>query len=77
MLKIPQGMFQAARVSAASLALATGRAGFRTSAVKAYKVCIIGGGGGIGQPMSMLLTLNPDVTEVRSRARVLLLKRAL
>ena len=28
------------------------------------KVCVVGGAGGIGQPMSMLLSMNPDVTHV-------------
>ena len=34
---------------------------FKTQAVK---VCVVGGAGGIGQPMSMLLKLNPDVSHV-------------
>lgn len=28
------------------------------------KVCVIGGGGGIGQPLSLLIKLNPDVTHL-------------
>jgi malate dehydrogenase len=35
-----------------------------TSAANAAKVCVVGGAGGIGQPMSMLLKMNPDVSHV-------------
>ena len=42
---------------------ATQRA-YSATAKAAYKVCVVGGAGGIGQPMSMLLKLNPDVTHV-------------
>jgi len=38
--------------------------GFKTSAVSNAKVCVVGGAGGIGQPMSMLLSMNPDVSHV-------------
>jgi malate dehydrogenase len=31
---------------------------------QAAKVCVVGGGGGIGQPLSLLLTLDPNVTAV-------------
>jgi malate dehydrogenase len=29
-----------------------------------FKVCVVGGAGGIGQPLSMLLTMDPNVAEV-------------
>jgi malate dehydrogenase len=45
----------AARLSARSLS---------TSAVNNAKVCVIGGAGGIGQPMSMLLKMSPVVSHV-------------
>ena len=35
-----------------------------SSAAAQAKVCVIGGGGGIGQPMSMLLSMNPQVSHV-------------
>ena len=39
-------------------------AGFHTSAANAAKVCVVGGAGGIGQPLSLLMKLNPMVTHV-------------
>jgi len=38
--------------------------GFHSSAAQAAKVCVVGGAGGIGQPLSMLMKLNPQVTHV-------------
>lgn len=38
--------------------------GFKTSAVANAKVCVVGGAGGIGQPLSMLMSMNPQVTHV-------------
>jgi malate dehydrogenase len=35
-----------------------------TSAVNNAKVCVVGGAGGIGQPMSMLLKMDPNVSHV-------------
>lgn len=37
---------------------------FHSTAARNAKVCVIGGAGGIGQPMSMLLKMNPDVSHV-------------
>jgi hypothetical protein len=37
---------------------------YHSSAAAAVKVCVIGGAGGIGQPLSMLLKLDPNVTHV-------------
>ena len=39
-------------------------AGFHTSAASAAKVCVVGGAGGIGQPLSLLMKMNPLVTHV-------------
>merc|ERR1711998_664485 len=39
-------------------------AGFHSTAAAMAKVCVVGGAGGIGQPMSMLLSMNPDVSHV-------------
>ena len=39
-------------------------AGFHSTAAQAAKVCVVGGAGGIGQPLSMLMKLNPLVTHV-------------
>jgi len=50
--------------TASLLNRASRSAGFHSTAAAAKKVCIVGGAGGIGQPMSMLLTLDPNVTEV-------------
>lgn len=44
-----------ARVAARSLS---------TSTTNQAKVCVVGGAGGIGQPMSMLLKMDPNVTHV-------------
>jgi len=35
-----------------------------TSSPKSFKVCICGGAGGIGQPLSLLMAMDPNVTEV-------------
>jgi len=51
------------RATAKTLSRATS-AGFHSSTPAATKVCVIGGAGGIGQPMSMLLSLNPQVSHV-------------
>lgn len=37
---------------------------FSTSSTKNHKVAVIGGAGGIGQPLSLLLKLNPNVTKL-------------
>jgi len=37
---------------------------FSKTAAANKKVCVIGAAGGIGQPMSMLLKMNPDVTHL-------------
>ncbi len=37
---------------------------FHSSAPAAIKVCVVGGAGGIGQPLSMLLKMDPNVTHV-------------
>lgn len=37
---------------------------FHSSASNNVKVCVVGGAGGIGQPMSLLLKLNPAVSHV-------------
>lgn len=41
-----------------------GARSFSSSAANAYKVAVLGASGGIGQPLSLLLKLNPDVTEL-------------
>ena len=38
--------------------------GFSSSAARQTKVAVLGAGGGIGQPLSLLLKLNPDVTSL-------------
>jgi len=43
---------------------ATQRRAFSVSARDASKVAVLGAGGGIGQPLSLLLKLNPRVTEL-------------
>jgi malate dehydrogenase len=53
-----------AQRTVAALRRVTASSGFHSTAVSANKVCIVGGGGGIGQPMSMLLTLDPNVSHV-------------
>ncbi|MCJ1278291.1 Malate dehydrogenase, cytoplasmic [Puttea exsequens] len=40
------------------------RRAFSASARQASKVTVLGGGGGIGQPLSLLMKLNPRVTEL-------------
>ncbi|KAL6719817.1 Malate dehydrogenase, cytoplasmic [Lecanora helva] len=40
------------------------RRGFSASARQASKVSVLGGAGGIGQPLSLLMKLNPRVTEL-------------
>jgi malate dehydrogenase len=37
---------------------------FHSSTANAAKVCVVGGAGGIGQPLSMLLKMDPNVTHV-------------
>lgn len=37
---------------------------FSTSPSAAYKVAVLGAGGGIGQPLSLLMKLNPKVTDL-------------
>jgi hypothetical protein len=37
---------------------------FHSTSMNNVKVCVVGGAGGIGQPLSMLLKLNPAVTHV-------------
>merc|ERR1711934_128067 len=48
---------------APSLLKASGRS-FHASSVVNTKVCVVGGGGGIGQPLAMLLSMNPQVSHV-------------
>lgn len=38
---------------------------FSSTAAKPYKVTVLGAAGGIGQPLSLLLKLNPKVSELR------------
>merc|ERR1712159_982250 len=38
--------------------------GFHSSAAANSKVCVVGGAGGIGQPLSMLLSMDPAVSHV-------------
>ena len=47
-----------------SLTAVARTAGFHSTAAQAAKVCVVGGAGGIGQPLSMLMKLNPLVTHV-------------
>ncbi|AET38893.1 malate dehydrogenase MDH1 Ecym_3407 [Eremothecium cymbalariae DBVPG len=42
-----------------------GRRAFSSSACSAYKVTVLGAGGGIGQPLSLLLKLNNRVKDLR------------
>lgn len=49
---------------AASVARGVGARGLATSSVNRAKVCVVGGAGGIGQPMSLLLKMDPNVTHV-------------
>lgn len=41
-----------------------GARAFSSSASNAYKVAVLGASGGIGQPLSLLMKLNPHVTEL-------------
>ncbi|GAB7331904.1 hypothetical protein MBLNU13_g03833t1 [Cladosporium sp. NU13] len=50
--------------TASSLAGAVQRRAFSASASNLSKVAVLGAGGGIGQPLSLLLKLNPRVTEL-------------
>ncbi|ODV89629.1 hypothetical protein CANCADRAFT_141536 [Tortispora caseinolytica NRRL Y-17796] len=43
----------------------SGARNFSSSAATAYKVAVLGAGGGIGQPLSLLMKLNHDVTDLR------------
>ena len=51
-----------ARAAARSLAAPSRH--FSSSAARQSKVAVLGAGGGIGQPLSLLLKLNPHVTEL-------------
>jgi len=44
--------------------VAVPRSGFHSTAAAAKRVCVVGGGGGIGQPLSLLLKLDPNVSHV-------------
>ncbi|KAJ1558982.1 malate DEHYDROGENASE, NAD-dependent, partial [Cladochytrium tenue] len=55
-------MFAAARP--ASVAAAAARRGFASSAAARKNVVVIGAAGGIGQPLSLLLKLNPQVSRL-------------
>jgi len=56
-------MFAARKVSQSIFGAAQRRA-FSASAANASKVVVLGAGGGIGQPLSLLLKLNPRVSEL-------------
>ena len=49
---------------AAARSLAANSRTFSSSAARQSKVTVLGAGGGIGQPLSLLLKLNPHVTEL-------------
>ncbi|RPD52860.1 malate dehydrogenase [Lentinus tigrinus ALCF2SS1-7] len=49
---------------AAARSLAPSARQFSSSAARQSKVAVLGAGGGIGQPLSLLLKLNPHVTEL-------------
>ena len=49
---------------AAARSLAANSRTFSSSAARQSKVAVLGAGGGIGQPLSLLLKLNPHVTEL-------------
>jgi malate dehydrogenase len=49
---------------AAATALKSASRNLSTSTATRAKVCVVGGAGGIGQPMSLLLKLDPNVTHV-------------
>jgi malate dehydrogenase len=42
----------------------TARAAVATQHQRGFKVAVLGAAGGIGQPLSLLLKLNPKVTEL-------------
>lgn len=48
----------------AARSLAASSRNFSSSAARQSKVTVLGAGGGIGQPLSLLLKLNPHVTEL-------------
>jgi len=54
----------AAKPLARSLAAQTARATIATQHQRGFKVAVLGAAGGIGQPLSLLLKLNPKVTEL-------------
>ncbi|KAL1585499.1 hypothetical protein WHR41_05592 [Cladosporium halotolerans] len=56
-------MFAARQVTSSVFGAAQRRA-FSASAASLSKVAVLGAGGGIGQPLSLLLKLNPRVTEL-------------
>ena len=49
---------------AAARSLSSQSRQFSSSAARQSKVAVLGAGGGIGQPLSLLLKLNPHVTEL-------------
>ena len=51
-------------ISTTLRATKAGTRAFSKSSASNTKVCVIGAAGGIGQPMSMLLKMNPDVTHL-------------
>ena len=53
-----------ASLAASTFARRAAARGFHSTAASQYKVCVVGGAGGIGQPLSMLLKMNPDVSHV-------------
>jgi len=57
-------MFAARQVSQSVLGAAAQRRAFSASASNLSKVVVLGAGGGIGQPLSLLLKLNPRVSEL-------------
>ncbi|EGP83868.1 unnamed protein product [Zymoseptoria tritici ST99CH_1A5] len=54
----------AARATKSFMGAAVQRRAFSASASNLSKVVVLGAGGGIGQPLSLLLKLNPRVTEL-------------
>ncbi|WPG97868.1 Malate dehydrogenase, mitochondrial [Acrodontium crateriforme] len=54
----------AARKASQSVLGAVNRRAFSASAAQLTKVAVLGAGGGIGQPLSLLLKLNPRVSEL-------------
>ncbi|PPJ49781.1 hypothetical protein CBER1_03341 [Cercospora berteroae] len=57
-------MFAARKVSQSVLGAAVQRRAFSATASNASKVVVLGAAGGIGQPLSLLLKLNPRVSEL-------------